>query len=187
MTLSRKSLSALKHGAYSATTLLPGESAAAFEKLHQELISEWSPNGALEHDVVDNLAHLLWRRRNLGTFRVAALVQRQMRRLRDDLVSTIDIPKSNETNDFDKVFNKKCHAAETKARKQLGEELYALAEMSDEATLDHLKKELDVEERLNAMIERCIKTLMLARGLKSMSITPASVAPETLPSPAKAA
>ena len=43
---------ALKHGAYSATTLLPGEDPAEFEKLHQELIAELKPSGALEDDAV---------------------------------------------------------------------------------------------------------------------------------------
>ena len=31
---------ALKHGAYSATAVLPGERRAAFEKLHRGLIAE---------------------------------------------------------------------------------------------------------------------------------------------------
>ena len=43
---------ALKHGAYSATSVLPGESRAAFEKLHRNLKAEWSPSGALEDDIV---------------------------------------------------------------------------------------------------------------------------------------
>ena len=36
---------ALKHGGYSATTILPGEDAAAFENLHRALIGELSPKG----------------------------------------------------------------------------------------------------------------------------------------------
>ena len=32
---------ALKHGAYSATAILPGESQAEFEKLHRDTIAEW--------------------------------------------------------------------------------------------------------------------------------------------------
>ena len=39
---------ALKHGAYSATAVLPGESRAAFEKLHRDLIAELTPSGVLE-------------------------------------------------------------------------------------------------------------------------------------------
>jgi hypothetical protein len=34
---------ALKHGAYSATAVLPGENPAKFEELHQALIAEVAP------------------------------------------------------------------------------------------------------------------------------------------------
>jgi hypothetical protein len=44
----KKSHSALKHGGYSATTILPGESKADFEKLHRDLIDDLTPNGSLE-------------------------------------------------------------------------------------------------------------------------------------------
>ena len=43
---------ALKHAAYSATSILPGESLAEFEKLHQSLIADISPAGPLEEDIV---------------------------------------------------------------------------------------------------------------------------------------
>jgi hypothetical protein len=69
----KKARPALRHGAYSATTLLPGEDAVAFEKLHRKLIVELSPKGALEDDIVASIARLLWRKQNLGTFRLAEL------------------------------------------------------------------------------------------------------------------
>jgi hypothetical protein len=37
---------ALKHGAYSATALLPGENPADFRELHQCLIAELAPGGS---------------------------------------------------------------------------------------------------------------------------------------------
>ena len=64
---------ALKHAGYSATTLLPGEDAAAFEKLHRAVIAEYNPVGALEDDIVADIARLTWRKQNLATFRVAEL------------------------------------------------------------------------------------------------------------------
>ena len=63
--------SALKHGAYSATAVLPGESQAEFEKLHRGLIAEFFPSGLLEDDIVMNMARLLWRKQNLLTFQIA--------------------------------------------------------------------------------------------------------------------
>src|SRR4051794_38402872 len=56
---------ALKHAAYSSTTLLPGEDKAAFEKLHRDLIAELVPVGALEEGIVADIASLLWRKQNL--------------------------------------------------------------------------------------------------------------------------
>ena len=67
----KKYHSALKHGGYSVTGILPGESPAEFEKQHQELIAELSPNGALENDIVATVARLVWRKKNHGTFRIA--------------------------------------------------------------------------------------------------------------------
>src|SRR5262245_47088993 len=64
---------ALKHAGYSATTLVPGEDAAAFEKLHRAVIAEYSPVGALEEDIVADIARLMWRKQNLATFRIAEL------------------------------------------------------------------------------------------------------------------
>ena len=54
---------ALKHGAYSAMGVLPGENRAEFEKLHRELVNDFSRSGALENDVVATMAHLLWRKK----------------------------------------------------------------------------------------------------------------------------
>jgi hypothetical protein len=55
--------------------------------------------------------------------------------------------------------------------------------MGEEATLDRLMKELEVQERLDAAIDRCIKRLLLVRGVKSMSIGSNSAPPQSLPSP----
>jgi hypothetical protein len=62
---------ALKHAAYSGTTLLPGEDPAAFAKLHAELIGEFAPVGPLEEEIVSSVAHLIWRKQNLSTYRLA--------------------------------------------------------------------------------------------------------------------
>ena len=45
---------ALKHGAYSAIAVLPGESRAEFEKLRRDLVAEFTPSGALEDRYCDD-------------------------------------------------------------------------------------------------------------------------------------
>ena len=62
---------ALKHGGHSTTTILPTESVAEFEELHKDLISELEPNGALADDIVATITRMVWRKRNLLTFRIA--------------------------------------------------------------------------------------------------------------------
>jgi hypothetical protein len=66
---------AVKHGAYSATAVLPGESPAEFEKLHRGLIAEFAPSGVLEDDIVMTMARLVWRKQNLMTLRIAERAQ----------------------------------------------------------------------------------------------------------------
>jgi hypothetical protein len=179
----KKGPSALKHAGYSATSILPGESEAEFSKLHADLVREWTPNGVLEDEIVASMAHLVWRRKKLGTFRVAKLAQRRMIEIRTAMVPEMGVLESVK---FERTFPEKWHAAESQARNELGE-LYALVEMGEEATLDHLMKQLEVQDRLDAAIDRCIKRLLLVRGVKSMSIGSTSAPPQSLPSPSKAA
>jgi hypothetical protein len=56
-----------------------------------------------------------------------------------------------------------------RAAHELGE-YYALTQ-EDIATRDSLIAELQVEERLDAAIEKCIKRLLMLRGVKSMSMS----------------
>jgi hypothetical protein len=73
--LVNKSHPALKHGGYSTTTILPTESVAEFEKLHRDLISELVPNSALADDIVATIRRMVWRKRNLPTFRTAVVAR----------------------------------------------------------------------------------------------------------------
>ena len=171
--LSGKLPPALKHGGYSATTILPGESASEFERLHREIIAELNLEGALEDEVGSSLAHLVWRKRNLPIFSKAERAQRRVSELRDETLRSLHnaSAKSTETEELEESFNEKWRAAESQAREELGE-VYDLVEMGDEATLDGLAKQLAIRERLDRAIESCLKRLLLLRGVKSLSIAP---------------
>ena len=180
---SKKPHPALKHGGYSATTILPGESAAEIAKLHRDLIVELAPRGALEEEIVTSIAHCLWRKRNLGTLRVAARAREYVGHVRAVTLPeamTDGLPERGDSAEFKRIFLERRQAAEAHARQELGE-LVGLIEMGEGATMDCLKEELEVQSRLDAMIDRCIKRLLLIRGLKSMSIgsngNPQSVLP----------
>jgi hypothetical protein len=174
----KKGPSALKHAGYSATSILPGESEAEFSKLHADLVREWTPNGVLEDEIV--ASH--------GAPRVAQEKTRNVSSCEACPAADDRNPNCDGAGDgcAGVRFPEKWHAAESQARNELGE-LYALVEMGEEATLDHLMKQLEVQDRLDAAIDRCIKRLLLVRGVKSMSIGSTSAPPQSLPSPSKAA
>jgi hypothetical protein len=72
--------------------------------------------------------------------------------------------------------------AERQARKEFGE-IYELAEIGKTATVDGLLRDLGVEERLDAMIDKCLKRLLFLRGLKSLSPASSSAPPQPIPKP----
>jgi hypothetical protein len=173
---------ALKHGAYSAMGVLPGENRAEFEKLHRELINDFSPSGAFENDVIVNMARILWRKKNLRTLSTAKFA-------RDRYSAIID---ANVDSGFRALVDpvrheEQMHAAEDQAQKELGE-AYGFIKAGEAATLDGLTKELNIEERLDAGISRCLKQLLLVRGVKSISETPLPTSrPKQITGPSKAA
>jgi hypothetical protein len=155
---------ALKHGAFSATTILPGEDPTAFKKTHEDIIAELAPDGALEDDIVWMIAHLVWRKKNLATPRIAELalehesrIQTEKSRLADFLETEISAERREAV----------MQAAEDQARKDLGAS-YELVEIGEAATVDRLLQDLAVVERLDAMIDKCLKRLLHLRGLKSL-------------------
>ena len=156
---------ALKHAAYSATTLLPGEDRAAFEKLHRDVIAEYTPDGAHEEDIVADIARLIWRKRNLATFRIAELAGARREKIHDETVPRLKFRIPDDVDPDEKEEARR--AADEQARQELGE-IHQLIDIGEPATIEGLMKELDAMERLDGMINRCLKQLLLVRGIKSL-------------------
>lgn len=169
-----KETPALKHGGYSGLTLLPGEDRFAFEKLRRELFEELKPQGRLEQDIVTDIARLTWRKQNLGNYQFTQL----LRIFEDVLITSCKVLGAQaDTEEFvkqadnykaileakDKVKAQEQNASEAETERLLKE--YDIVKM---ATLEGLIRELDVEDRLGTMIDRCIKRLLFLRGLKSL-------------------
>jgi hypothetical protein len=164
---------------------------AEFEKQHRDLIAEFNPNGALENDIVATMARLVWRKKNLGTFRIAELAQARYEQLMQK------VPGNRMDYDFallgkvveevdPAVRESALRAAEAQAHKELGD-AYAFVEDGDLASVDHLMKDLEVQDRLDAMIDKCLKRLLFVRGLKSISSASTSAPRGRLAGPSKAA
>jgi hypothetical protein len=163
---------ALKHAGYSATAVLPGENRADFEKLHQDLLAEFNPVGAFEHGIVANMPRLLWRKSNLATFRMPMLV----------LQRVFQIWRKHDGLDDRGEESPGWLAALEEARKELGDTC-DLIEIRDIATVHSLLADLKIEERLDAMIDKCLKRLLFVRGLKSLPAASSSAPPQPMPKP----
>jgi hypothetical protein len=195
----QKTHPALKHGAYSATTILPGEDSTAFKKLYRDLLAEFSPEGILERDAVDTLARLLWRKQNLVTFLVAELAREHRHAIQSERIAAAlaekdrlsflpVVPAALEPHERQAAIR----AAEAQARKELGE-AYDLVEVGETGTVERLLRDLAMEERLDAMIDKCLKRLLFLKGLKSLPTAFSStspqpiVEPQRIPGPTRAA
>jgi hypothetical protein len=171
---------ALKHGGYAATALLPGENVEEFEKLFQELLTELGANGPMERDIVATIAACMWRKHHLGIYRTAEVAQRRYQEILDEMVpkpSAFRFRGMMGEPDLETI-KEATEAAHGVARKELGNDI-ELVEAGDLATFDGLRDRLDIRQRLDAIINQCIRRLLLVRGLKS--IPPAkSEAPKQL-------
>ncbi len=159
---------ATKHGAYCKSALLPGESASDLKRLHLDLIDEYNPQGASEYHIVADLARLIWRKENLTTYDLAKDARKWADKIRSsaDPEMTFVMPGDKRTREQVQVARQ---AAEKAAREQLSK-YWDLIEIGEVATTDHLLKELSVIERLDGLIEKCLKELLMVRGVKSMTI-----------------
>jgi hypothetical protein len=178
--LVNKNHPALKHGGYSTTTILPTESVAEFEKLHKDLTSELVPNGALADDIVATVTRMVWRKRNLPTFRIAEVARFKyeviMRRELSRMLPDQTPPPEFQGGDYSEADAEKFNAIYDVARKELGDDAYKLATVGETATVDGLMNDLEVRERLNATIERGLKRLLFVKGLESI-LAPSSSLP----------
>jgi len=192
---------ALKHGAYTATSVLPGESQTDFEKLHQDIVAELKPSGALEEDLVLAIARYSWRKQNLKTLRLGEAAQARrkaadFRHMNADVLSMRALIRASEScmTEEQRAASQERQQLDTedrqadldRVRKELGH-LYALTEIGDAATFEGLDKELDIRERLDSAVARCLKQLLMLRGIKSISAAPLSSSPKQIAGPLKAA
>ena len=127
----------------------------------------------------------LMAQKNLQTLRIAKLAQERTAQIHNAMVpglaKTLHPVKPTVRTNFIKS------AAPQNASAQRAWRTVPFVEMGEEATIDHLMQELQVQERLDAVIDRCIKRLLMVRGLKSMSIGRASAPLQGIPEPPSAA
>src|SRR5262245_37466427 len=161
--------SALKHGDYSGLTLMTGEDPAAFKRLHRDLVAELNPQGRLEEETVAEIARLLWRKQNLSNYEIVQLT----RTLADGLELSLAASQSPEQakNYISTIPQLEAIVeAEEKRAAETAPEAHTLEDLDIRkmATLNGLMRELDVEERLGVMIDKCVKRLFFLKGCKPL-------------------
>jgi hypothetical protein len=184
---------ALKHGGYSGLAVLPGEDKAAFEKLRRDLIAELNPKGPLEEDIVVTLARYVWRKQNLKTYRLAQAAKKRRVELMTTLIEREDIPEEivarmlkNRTaypqiprRSLSEENIAKLKSIVEQLHEQMNDQDFELAEIADDLTTANLQNELALIDRLDAMIDRAIKRLLMVRGIKSLGVSSEAVPSRT--------
>lgn len=174
---------ALKHGGYSGITVLPGEDKATFEKLHRDLIVELSPQGPLEEDIIMTIARYIWRKQNLKTYHLAQAAKKRVEEVMTTLVERKNIPeeivsrilkKRTAHPEIPPRFITAENVAALQAifeelRREMGDQNLELAEIANDATIASLSNELALADRLDSMIDRALKRLLMVKGVKSLS------------------
>jgi len=183
--LKKKIHPALKHGGYSAIGLLPGEERAAFERLYEGLIAELRPDGPLENDAVRTIARLTWRKQNLDTLRKAESARNRYFAIQSEKVPSSDIRPLDWEPDPEAV-KAGVEAAKAQAQEELGDAI-VFVEMGEAATIERMLRDLEMEERLDNLIEKQIKRLLAVRALKSLSSAAAPASPPRVAGPQRAA
>jgi hypothetical protein len=152
-------------------TLLPQEDEAEHEKHRRDVFDEYKPNGPSEVDTVNELSGLLWRKKHLLIYKLAAnarLKRSSFFAHQDYAPPSIPRLGSPEMRYSKEELQDLDRKATERAKAELGPCL-ELVEIGEVATTEYLLGELDIIERINGMIDRCIKRLLMIRGAKSLS------------------
>jgi hypothetical protein len=161
---------AMKHGGYSNTTLLPNEDAKAFKKLHDDLRNELLPTGPLEEDIVLSIARLLWRKQNMSTYRAVEWAQKELERIHARYGPSYLPPLGQDYRSAAEIESD--DNAREEELKAVTHDAEAFIEMRDLVTIERLYEDLEIINRLDSLIDRALKRLLMVRGVKSISASP---------------
>jgi hypothetical protein len=167
----KRPLNAWKHGGYSSLGVLPGEEPEEFNHLHQSLVREWQPSGASECDTVLSITKCIWRKTRLTIYS-----QLEIRKQ-----SVAEDPLSRAWYAWDEVVRKQGQVSPSATPKQEGvvveederqlqQDALAAQELAEleQITPESLIREIELESRLDARIDRLFKRLFQLKAVKEM-------------------
>jgi hypothetical protein len=202
---------ALKHGAFSASELLPGEDPREFECLMNAVFAEWRPSGAVEEDAARSLASAIWRKQRLSIFLRAQRARarygktfagsQEPSRTRIKLIAELQVlvntfREKHEQGKIEETCGKLIDETSEKLIKDIDvacatpeanraasavkysvpsdkerEEALVdveLAALGESISPEQFVKQMDLEQRLDAKIDRAIKRLLQLKAMKSI-------------------
>jgi len=161
--------SALKHGAFSTISFLPGEDPAEFEKLRQDLAIEYQISGSSEEAIIDGITKTFWQARRKDLY-----LGFQIERARQK-VGALQLRPPEVSEPAAEGGDREGYAASAPAIRDTDHPLEEIAPM---ATLDLLSQEVDLDMKLQAKLDRQFRMLFQIKASKSIDIVPASQLPE---------
>jgi hypothetical protein len=163
---------ALKHGAFSELLILPGADPAAFKELKRRLFAEYNVSGYSEESTMASIAKAMWQLQRLSVYEYVQYLR--ARGSSPQSSSDWKNPMSEAINKFmaarglsnPKDSKPDVPTAPVQPAEKTNDEL--LLELGDLVTLDHLDKELDVENKLLVKLDRLFKRFCQIRAMKPL-------------------
>ena len=182
---------ALKHGAFSKINFLPGEDPQEFENLKASLFAEYNATGRSEEEVLESIASVMWKQRRLGLYlhikvlrdKLSREAKQAPRGALDPLApalarfKAISIGGKADPAEVERILDeqraekeaeriaREKEAAEAEKNRTDDERLLAIG---DELSLDQLSKELEIEAKLEAVLDRLYKRLWQIKAFKPL-------------------
>jgi len=165
------SSNALKHGAFSEVLILPGEDPAAFEKLKQRLFAEFNVSGCSEELTMTSIAKTMWQLQRLRVYEHVQFLRAQgsSSPYPGGLKNSID-PITKFMIDKGMMLPNDPSAdaptEEAPPKEKTTDEL--LLQLGDFVSLGQMDKELEVENKIMAKLDRLFKRLFQIQAMKSL-------------------
>ena len=163
---------AFKHGAFSEVLILPGEDPAAFEELKQRLFVEYNVSGCSEESTMTSIAKTMWQLGRLGLYEHVQFLRAQgsnptsANGLKNPVSEAIKkfMAARGMSDPDDSSAN--APTEEVPPKEKTTDE--RLLELGDFVSLGHLDKELDVENKLMAKLDRLLKRFFQIKAMKPL-------------------
>jgi hypothetical protein len=150
---------------------LPGEEPEAYEKLNKSLFAEYNVSGCSEESTMTSIAKTMWQLQRLGIYEHVQYLRarggpQSFANGKNPIGEAIDQFMAKRGLSFRKDSASDAPTVPEQPKEKSNDEL--LLELGNLVTLDHLDKELDVENKLMAKLDRLFKRFFQIKAMKPL-------------------